>query len=485
MKLNPISTGALGFFLWAAMMLLIKYPQGWLSLTSTPVLLILVSSIYSLLMPLGWSLALSALAVLMFNYEMVPPVHTFHVDLHEHGILLITVMGVSWLITYLLRRQKQIAEREHVLARRTLQLMRWSEQLREVDNPHALLPVLHDLIAGLVGSLGVNQPAIALGYHALEYPPTFKVNSTQQEGVGACLQDNKPLGCGTGRYENLDDLYLPMRAKSGAYGVCLFVGKRDDFLDAFWIQDVQALLDQMGLACERHESARRAQQARELAQNQATRSLFLTSIAHDQRTPLASIMTSASALLEQGERLSQDEIRHYAELIQAESQQVSRLTDNTLTLARLSGEQVQVPMQAESVEDMVASVLQRLRQRKQRYLPKVQVEQGLPLVLCNMVLVEQVLDNLIDNALQHSGAPDSVELNVVQGQGEVCFQVSDLGKGMPLAQIQPGDQSRGLGIGLQLCRAVAQVHSGRLHFSAGLEKGTTAVFCLPIAVHNR
>ena len=94
MKLNPISTGALGFCLWAAMMLLIKYPQGWLSLTSTPV-------------------------------------HTFHVDLHEHGILLFTVMGVSWLITYLLRRQKQIAEREHALVRRTLQLMRWSEQLRE------------------------------------------------------------------------------------------------------------------------------------------------------------------------------------------------------------------------------------------------------------------------------------------------------------------------------------------------------------------
>lgn len=467
------------------MMLLIKYPQGLLSLSSAPVLLILVSSIYSLLMPLGWSLALSALAVMMFNYEMVPPVHTFHVDLHEHGILLITVMGVSWLITYLLRRQKQIAERERRLARRTVQLMRWSEKLREVDNPHTLLPVLHELITGLVGGVGFNQPAIVLGFQALEYPHTFKTNSTQQEGVVACLQDNKSLGCGTGRYENLDDLYLPIRGKSRAYGVCLIVGNRADLLEAPWVRDVQALLDQMGLACERHDSMHRVQQARELANNQKTRSLFLTSIAHDQRTPLASIMTSATALLEQGDRLSKEEVRHYADLIHAESQQVTRLTDNTLTLARLSGDQVLVPMQDEAVEDMVASVFQRLRKRKPIHLPKVEVDVGLPLVHCNMVLVEQLLDNLIDNAMRHSGAPDSVSLKVLLGQDEVCFRVSDHGRGMQTVIPSQGDQFRGMGIGLQLCNAVAEIHHGRLDFSHGPELGTLATFCLPVAVNKK
>ena len=317
MRRNPILTGVLGVCLWAAMMLLIKYPQGLLSLSSAPVLLILVSSIYSLLMPLGWSLVLSALAVMMFNYEMVPPVHTFHVDLHEHGILLITVMGVSWLITYLLRRQKQIAEREYRLARRTLKLMRWSEQLREADDPHKLLPELHSLVR----ELAFNCSAIAVGFRTIEYPTDFELNPTQREAVAVCLEDNKPLGCGTGRYESVDDLYLPMRGKSAAYGVCLLIGRRTDFLEASWVRDVQALLDQMGLACERHDSMQRAQQARELANNQKTRSLFLTSIAHDQRTPLASIMTSATALLEQGDRLSKEEVRRYAELIHAESQQ--------------------------------------------------------------------------------------------------------------------------------------------------------------------
>ncbi len=465
-----------GFGLWAALMLVLAYPHDWVTLANAPVVLVLVSSIYSLLLPLALSLALSALAVLMFNYQMVPPVHTFHVDLHEHGILLITMMGVSWLITYLLRRQKQIAALERQQAQRTLQLMQWSETLREVDKPEQLLSDLQQLLFGMAE--GCAQ--VVVGFAATEVD---SLNAAQIKAFNACLKENKALGKSTGRYDNLEDLYLPMRGKSKAYGVCVCVGGDVDFNQTLWVRDAQALLDQMGLACERRDNVLRAQSARESAQTQKTRSLFLTSIAHDQRTPLASIMTSASAILEQTDRLSKDEIRHYAELIQEESQQVARLTDNTLTLARLSGEQVQVPMQLESVEDMVAAVLQRLRKRKTLYLPTVKVDAGLPLVNCNMVLVEQVLDNLIDNAMKHSGAPGSVELLVLQQQNEVVFQVADRGQGMQGQHKLQGDESRGLGIGLQLCHAVAQVHSGRLNFSspANSGQGVLATFALPLA----
>ncbi len=465
-----------GIALWATLMLVLAYPHDWVTISNAPVVLILVSSIYSLLLPLALSLALSALAVLMFNYQMVPPVHTFHVDLHEHGILLITMMGVSWLITYLLRRQKQIAALERQQAQRTLQLMQWSETLREVDKPEQLLSDLQQLLFGMAE--GCAQ--VVVEFTATEVD---SLNAAQIKAFNACLKENKALGKSTGRYDNLEDLYLPMRGKSKAYGVCVCVGGDIDFNETLWVRDAQALLDQMGLACERRDNVLRAQSARESAQTQKTRSLFLTSIAHDQRTPLASIMTSASAILEQTDRLSKDEIRHYAELIQEESQQVARLTDNTLTLARLSGEQVQVPMQLESVEDMVAAVLQRLRKRKTLYLPTVKVDAGLPLVNCNMVLVEQVLDNLIDNAMKHSGAPGSVELLVLQQQNEVVFQLADRGQGMQGQHKLQGDEFRGLGIGLQLCHAVAQVHSGRLNFSSSTNsgQGVLVTFALPLA----
>jgi two-component system, OmpR family, sensor histidine kinase KdpD len=98
--------------------------------------------------------------------------------------------------------------------------------------------------------------------------------------------------------------------------------------------------------------------------------------------------------------------------------------------------------------------------------------------------VEQVLDNLIDNAIKHSGEPDSVELSVMQQQGELIFQVTDRGKSMLAQHKLKGDEFRGLGIGLQLCHAVAQVHSGRLSFSSPADtgQGVLAMLALPLAV---
>lgn len=479
MKARSFFFSVLGVALWLGLLIILRHPQGLVTLENAPTLLVLVSSLYSLLLPLRWSLCLSAIAVLIFNYEMVPPIHTFHVDLSAHGFLLITVTGVSWIITWLLRRQKQIAAQESRQAMRIRELMQWSERLREVDEPQELLAELQTIVT----SRSIESEAVVLGLHAPLWPPGIALNVNQLEGFNACLKENKALGHNTGRYENLDDLYLPLRGKSRAYGVCLLIGlqTRSDE-DESEIQDVQAMLDQMGLALERKESHTRMQNARELAQIQATRSLFLTSIAHDQRTPLASIMASASAILEQGDNVSADEVRYYSTLIYSESQQIARLTDNTLALARLSGEQVQVPMGVESVEDMLGAVLQRLRKRGSEHMPQVHVEPGLPLLTCNMVLVEQVLDNLIDNAVKHSGAPGSVVVHVSQNDNHVLFQVRDSGRGLSEIEMKQGDKSRGLGIGLQLCQAVAQVHQGSLDFTKQTGTGFVATFSLPVAL---
>ncbi|HEX4855648.1 MAG TPA: DUF4118 domain-containing protein, partial [Limnobacter sp.] len=131
MKTIPVTSGTAGVVLWVGLILLLKFPPDWVNLSSSPVLLILASSLYSLVLPLRISLLFSGLAVLMFNYEMVPPQNTLHVDLHEHGMLLVTMMVVSALMTYLLRRQKQLAGLERQHAQRIMQLMQWSETLRE------------------------------------------------------------------------------------------------------------------------------------------------------------------------------------------------------------------------------------------------------------------------------------------------------------------------------------------------------------------
>lgn len=463
-----------GICLWLVLIVILLEQPEFLDLQNAPVLLLLVSTVYSLFLPLAWSLLLSAAAVLLLNYQMVPPIKTFDVDLRAHGILLIAVTLVSWIQAYLLRQQKEIAIKEQLQTARTLELMDWSETLRGVEEVHSLLPRLYSLLKP-----HAHSDQLALGFSSAIYPNNVVLTRTQQEGFSSCLSTNTPLGLGTGRHENQPDVYLPFRGKSKAFGVCILINHKSDSLEATWLTHAQALCDQMGLACERKDHALRAEQSRQSAQLQETRSLFLSAIAHDQRTPLASVITSATAILDQTALLSTDQIRQYAQLIVTEANQMARLIENTLSLARLSGQGVVLAIEPETAEDVVSAVFQRLRLRGAQHIPPVKVEPGLPLIPCNVVLLEQALENLIDNALKHSGRPETVEVKVYQSKQGVVFQIKDQGQGMNETSAPSSDRMRGLGIGLKLCQAVADAHHGNLVFETKPALGTVAKLTLP------
>jgi two-component system sensor histidine kinase KdpD len=471
---GQISGRMAGIGLWLALILILTHPPGFLDLQNAPILLLLISTVYSLFLPLSWSLLLSAVAVLVLNYEWVPPIKTLSVDLRAHGILLITITLVSWILAYLLRQQKEIALQEQSQASRTMELMQWSETLRAVEDPQSLLPQLYSLLKP-----SSHSEQMVLGFSTPTYPGNSALTAIQREGYLFCLNSNNPLGFGTGRYETQPDVYLPFRGRTKAFGACVLINRTQGGNTALWLAHAQALCDQMGLACERRDHALKAEKSRESAQLQETRSLFLAAIAHDQRTPLASVITSATAILDQTSLLSADEIRQYAKLIATEASQMARLTENTLSLARLSGQGVVLEMEPESAEDIVSAVFQRLRLRGAPHIPNVIVQPELPLISCNVILIEQALENLIDNAIKHCGKPESVAVRVYQSDNQVVFEVRDQGKGMVNASLTASDKVGGLGIGLKLCREVAGAHQGELKFLVTEPEGTCAQLKIP------
>lgn len=463
-----------GIVLWLLLLAVLLDPPEFVDLQNAPVLLLLASTVYSLFLPLFWSLLLSAIAVLVLNYEMVPPIKTFSVDLRAHGILLITITLVSWILSYLLRRQREFALKEHQQTVRTLQLMRWSEALRAADDPQSLLPNLYNMLRE-----GLPNTHVVLGFQQATYPMEARLSSLQLEGFLASLTDNLAFGPGTGRHENQRDLYLPFRGKSKAFGVAVVMQSGHRQLEQAELAHAQALCDQMGLACERKEHAARAEKAREQVSMEETRNVFLSAIAHDQRTPLASIITSASSMIEQIELLSPEQLKGQAQLIVSEANQMNRLIDNTLSLARLSGHGVVIQFEPETAEDVVSAVFQRLRARKSDSIPQVEIERDLPFVSCNLVFMEQALDNLIDNAMKHSGKPDQIQVRAYQENSTLVFEVRDHGNGMPAQSRPTPDGKRGAGIGLRLCETVARLHQGQLCIDSTPGMGTIAKLKVP------
>lgn len=480
------------FIGWVAMTSL--YPQ--LDLANLAMLLILASALASLWIPAWVSMSSSAVAVMAFNWFFVPPRFTFTVDLHQNALLLVALLIVNWIIAGLVVRQRQLTEAAQTVAHREARLRQWGDTLRDASDPAAHASALRtalqeasqrEVVVSVLRTLG-SQADAAIAIQVGE--PT----AAQRAGLALCTREGRAMGAGSGRYDELSDSYLPLRGRGVTLGAALITDLAKHPQGPALRPHLQALCDQMGSALHRSLMAAQEQLAREEAQLQATRNALLAAISHDYRTPLATIMGAASALQEQGERMSGMQRQQLAAGIVEESERLARLTDNTLQLARLDSPSVRLRCDWESAEEMVGAVLRRTRRRPEGTRVEAWLEPGLPLLWCDAILVSQLLENLLDNALKYSPADSPVELHATRKGDHCVLSVRDRGPGISPAWQEkvfevfqrgdtgpgPGPADRGAGVGLAVCRAIARAHQGDLLLRPRGDGGSLFEFHIPL-----
>lgn len=451
-----------------------------LDLANLSMVLVVASALSSLWLP-GWiSAVISAVAVLAFNWFFIPPKFTFNVDLQQNALLLVVLLLVNWIIAGLVIRQRRLTEAARQLATREARLRQWGDTLRDASDPAAHAAALCAALEEATGRAVVVSVRHTLGQPSGD-PGSLLVGAPDDEqraGLAVCEREGRAIGAGTGRYDQLDDVYLPLRGRGVTLGAVLIAGLGHRPEGEALRSHLQALCDQMGSALHRSLMGAQEQLAREQAQLQATRSALLAAISHDYRTPLATIMGAASALREQGARLAADQRERLAAGIVEESERLARLTDNTLQLARLDAPEVRLRCDWESAEELVGAVLRRVRVRPDGSRVRVQVAPDLPLLWCDAMLVSQLLDNLLDNALKYCPGDSPVELHATCDAEFVTLAVSDRGPGISAAwrekvfevfqrgetalSASHADRDRGAGVGLAVCRAIAWAHHGEL-----------------------
>ena len=504
---------ALSLLVWAVSGGLLFWLDTRLALANLAMLLVLAAGLASLWQPVLVSFASSLVAVLAFNWFFVPPRGSFSVDGHQHALLLLAMFGVSSITATLmarLRNQAALAARQ---AREAEQLRAFSDRLRGGADPQALAPLLHDelqtllalpvrlmLLKGQLPQINQADAVLWLGE---------AVDADQSAGLWQCMRHGHAFGPGTGRYGELSAWYLPLRGRSASHGAALVQLQRVEGADPLQRAQAQSFCDQMGLALERLATEYIVQQTRDEAADQATRNALLAAISHDYRTPLACIMSAASALQEQDLRLNPAQRGRLTAVILDETEALSRMTANSLQLARLEAPGVALRLDWESAEEIVGAVLRRVRQRRAHLETAVgnrvraRLEPGLPLLRCDALLLTQLLENLVDNALKY-GSPAGVEVLVrtatapVAGQESrfVVLAVRDRGPGVAPAwherifeifqrgaEVQgkrpDADARRGAGVGLAACRAIARAHGGDMRVRARSHGGASFECWLP------
>jgi len=469
--------------------------QDRLELANLALVLVLAAALSALWLPPWSSVAACLAAVIVFDLAFVPPRWRFDVHLQTHTLLLVTMLAVSSIVALLTARQRQAALAESMLARRAAQRHALGDLLRDSDDPASRAPELQALLSQLTGE----PAALLLATAALPAEPRLSgaPDDDQRVGLALCLRQGQAMGPGTGRHEEQPAWYLPLRGRGAPFGAALLPLALPLPEPGPLLAHAQALCDQMGLALERARAVQTAAAARDEAQAHQLRHTVLAALSHDYRTPLAAILGAATSLHDQDTRLSPEQRSRLAASIADEAAQLARLTDNALQLARLGSPGLVLQADWESAEELVGSVRRRVRQRDPAQRVKARLEAGLPLLRCDAVLMVQLLENLVDNALKYGGDAAPVELLVRRVGDAMLLAVRDRGPGVPAAWrerifdvFQRGEPNsagpdaaarRGAGVGLAVCRAIAHAHGGTLRVRPRAHGGSSFECWLPVA----
>ncbi len=460
----PLATWALT---WAALLAL----QHRLDLANLALLYLVGAVLASLWPPVGLACLAGGVSVLVFNLLFVPPRGRLAVDLQQHALLLGGLLAIGWLAAALMARLRREAAAARRHAEQAEQLRLLADRLRAAADPADEAPALQAALGG---------DAVTLMLLRAELPPRDEPDAVRLQGpadaervagLWLCLRGGQAFGPGTPRHSHLGAWCLPLRGGGAAWGAAWVPVENTPSADPAAQAQAQALCDQMGQALQRQRALAVAAEAQARAGEQALRNTLLATIAHDLRTPLAALRSATSSLLAQDGRLSPAQRLRLVHTLDDEADQLHRMAENTLQLARLATPGVVLARDWESLEEIVGAVVARVRRRDPAAPLQLRVEAGLPPLRLDAVAVAQLLQNLLDNAFTH-GAGGPVELLVRREGAQQLMAVRDRGPGVPPDQrarlfevFERGPAAagtRGSGLGLAVCRAIAQAHGATL-----------------------
>jgi two-component system sensor histidine kinase KdpD len=252
-----------------------------------------------------------------------------------------------------------------------------------------------------------------------------------------------------------------------------------------------AMVQDIGQALQRARLAEELEGARVQGETERLRNALLSSVSHDLRSPLASMIGSAGTLASYGDQLPAGERRELLEAILGEGQRLDRYIQNLLDMTRLGHGTLKLNRDWTDVAEIVAASTTRLR----KLFPDLKLDTVLPqgtlLLYVHPALIEQALFNILENAARFSPTGEPVRV-VVRTKGEqVQIDVTDRGPGIPederarifdmFYSVSRGDRvPQGTGLGLAICRGMIGAHGGSVEALPGEGTGTTIRITLPL-----
>ncbi len=441
----------------------------------------------------------SVAGVLTYNYFFTEPRFTFRATGAEYPITFLVMLIAAVITSTLTIKVKTQSKETAMKAYRTEILLATNQSLQRAKNIHEIVEVFSGQLIKLLNKKvavylsdgrGLLNPSIFYPAH-MEHDSSEACMREDEMAVAQwVLKNNRPAGVSTDTLPGAKAFYVPVESNGTVFAVTGIELSLQDKLSPFEQSLLFAMVMETGAAIDRLRLNESRERAKMEAEKERLRANLLRAISHDLRTPLTSISGNAGILMT-GEKSFDDATRHKLyEDIYDDSMWLINLVENLLSVTRIENGTMNIHMHPELADEIVSEAMKHINRRKDQYKISVQAEDDLLMVLADPRLIVQVIINIVDNAIKYTNPGSKIILSYFRQKEEVVFEIADNGSGIAnedkerlfdmfyTANNQSGDNRRGLGLGLSLCKSIVNAHGGSIYVRDNSPKGTVFGFTL-------
>ena len=445
-----------------------------------------------------YSTVSSVLSVLAFNFFFTEPRYTFTAIQPGYPITFLIMFLVALITSALSVRIKTQARLAVLRERRTEVLFEINKKLLVTRGLEIIVELVNSTITNLFSRSVIfytQEPSDTSAGHFLQSgddpDASFMMSADEQAVAHWAFVNHKFAGNGTDTLMGAGALYVPVMSQGKSLGVIGLSCTRGKFNQTNRLF-LQTIVSQVAMALERQYLSDEHRQILVDSAKEKMRSNLLRAISHDLRTPLTGIYGASSVILENKDKLDGKTRDELVANIRNDSQWLIRMVENLLSVTRIDEGTMVVKKVPEAAEEIIAEAVARMRTRYPQHEISVRVPDVLLMVPMDGILIEQVLINLLENAIKHSPADAPVLVMLRRSGDSALFEVVDHGKGLAECDLpfvfdsysnserQCQDSSRGMGIGLSICMSIIKAHGGSMEAANNDDGGAVFRFLLPL-----
>jgi len=448
----------------------------------------------------------SILGVLTFNYFFTEPYFTFYVNRADYPVTFAVMLITAIITSTLTTKVKHEALISFLKEQKTQLLYQINKDLLQVRTMSQITE-----IAGRDIGVLLSRSVIIVTDNPRSYGPESHKEKGKEHFIYSFNQDKRiellrtesemmgidkvfetilPCGFGTSTLPDKYAYYVPIIGHGiilGVVGIDCFDKK---FLTTEQKQLLDAVLSQIALAIERERLWEKQQKTKLAIDHEKIKSNLLRAVSHDLRTPLTSILGATSTILENEDIIDKDIKRELLQNVYEDTSWLIHTVENILSITRIDDGKINIKKTDEAIEEIVGEAISRVKELAQNHKIKITIPDELIMIPMDGILIEQVLINLLDNAIKYTPKGSLIEIKVFVLDERVVFEVSDNGPGIQEENKEviferfytnanhASVEKRGTGLGLAICKSIIIAHGGEISVYNNSLGGATFQFTL-------